>query len=99
MIDSNGFADLRNYTARRLGYARYRVGSTWYKTSIEGTEILSSGIVRAKLVIAPGDAVTVNRVELYNNAAELWAHQNCNIAISANQQSILFWFDFTFSEG
>ena len=29
MLDSAGIADYRNFTQRRIAYARYRVGSTW----------------------------------------------------------------------
>ena len=99
MLDTAGFVDLRNYVKRRISYARYRVGSTWYKTTLSNVAVLSNGTVRAQLnVNSNGQAITVNRVELYNHDQELWAHQVCNITVTTNQSGILFWFDFTITE-
>jgi len=99
MLDAAGFTDLRNYIKRRIRYARYRVGSTYYKTNLSAVEILSNGTVRAQLNInSGGSPITVNRVELFNNDAELWAHQNCNITLTPGQTGIFSWFDFTIRE-
>ncbi len=99
MLDAAGFTDLRNFIKRRINYARYRVGSTWYKTTLSQIEILSSGTVRAQMnVNSGGSSITVTRVELYNNDQELWAHQDCNITLTPGQTGILFWFDFTLRE-
>ena len=99
MLDTSGFADLRKFLKRDISYARYRVGSTWYTTTLNDVKILSTGKVRAQLTInSNGSAITVKRVELYNHDQELLAHQDCSIAVSANQTGILFWFDFTITE-
>ena len=99
MLDAAGFIDLRKFIKRRINYARYRVGSTWYKTYLSSVVNLSNGTVRAQLnVNSGGSSITVNRVELYNNNAELWAHQDCNITLTPGQTGILFWFDFTLRE-
>mgnify|MGYP006916187724 CR=1 FL=1 len=99
MLDSSGFNDLRNYIKRRVSYARYRVGSTWYTTTLSNCEVLANGTVRAQININNGGtAITVNRVELRNSDQELWAHTDCSITISANQGGVLFWFDFTITE-
>ena len=99
MLDGAGFTDLRNYIKRRIRYARYRVGSTWTKTYLSDVMVLSNGTVRAQLnVNSGGGSITVNRVELYNNDAQLWAHQDCNITLTSGQTGILFWFDFTIRE-
>ena len=99
MLDGAGFTDLRNYIKRRVRYARYRVGSTWYKTYLTDVLILPDGTVRVQVnVNSEGGSITVNRTELYNNDAQLWAHQDCNITLTPGQTGILFWFDFTISE-
>lgn len=98
MLDTAAFEDLRSYIKRRISYARYRVGTTYYKTDPNDIAVLSNGTVRALLSIIPGDTVTVNRVELFNTASDLWAHQDVSITISAGQTGILYWFDFTISE-
>lgn len=100
MLDTAGFNDLRSYIKRRIAYAQYRVGNTYYKTYLSDVAILSNGTVRAQLSInnSTGAAITVKWVGLYNSENALWAHQDCNITVSANQTGILFWFDFTITE-
>lgn len=99
MLDPAGLADFRNFVKRRIAYARYRVGSTWYKTELSDVSIRSDGIVRAQLNINSGGSnITVNRVELYNSESSLWAHQDCSITINTGQTGILYWFDFNIKE-
>ncbi|HWP51652.1 MAG TPA: hypothetical protein VN626_08145 [Clostridia bacterium] len=98
MLDSAAFTDLREYIKRRVAYAKYRVGSTYYTTSLNDVAILANGTVRAQLSIIPGSTVTVNRVELYSTNGSLWAHQDVSITISTGQTGILYWFDFTVTE-
>lgn len=98
MIDPAGFADLRSFIKRRISYARYRVGNVFTKAPLSDITILENGTVRVRLVIAPEKTITVNRVELWNSAGELWAHQTCDITIAAGQTGILYWFDFNIIE-
>lgn len=99
MLDAAGFTDLRNYIKRRVRYARYRVGSTFYKTYLTDVDILSDGTVRVLVnVNSGGNPITVNRAELYNSDALLWAHQDCNIKLTTGQTGALFWFDFKIRE-
>lgn len=98
-LDSAALRDLRAYVRKRVSYIRYRVGSTYYKVPVSDAEILTSGIVRIAASIVPGSAVTINRVELYNNNGDLWAHQDCSITIDNNQTGVLYWFEFTIKEG
>ena len=99
MLDTAGFNDLRSYIKRRIAYARYRVGSTYYKTYLSDVTVRADGTVRAQLNInSGGSAITVNWVGLYNSDNALWCHQDCSITVSPNQTGILFWFDFTITE-
>ncbi len=99
MLDSQGFVDMRNFLKRRISYARYRVGNTWTKVPLNGIDVQSNGVVRARLHInSGGNQITVNRVELYNTDAVLFCHQDCSITVAAGQTGILFWFDFNITE-
>lgn len=98
MLDPAAFTDLRNYIKQRIAGARYRVGSTFYKTTLNDITILGSGTVRALLSVAPGGMVTINRVELINSDGNLWAHQDVSITIATGQTGVLYWFDFTVTE-
>jgi len=99
MLDTAGLADYRNFTKKRIAYARYRVGSTYTKVYLSSVTILSNGVVRAQLNInSGGSSMTVNRVELWNSAGELFAHEDVSITINSGQTGILYWFDFNIKE-
>lgn len=99
MIDGAGFEDLRKFISRRIRYARYRVGSTWTKVYLSEVKIVNNETVRIQInVNSDGNPITVNRVELFNNEAQLWAHQDCNVTLTPGQTGSLFWFDFTIRE-
>lgn len=98
-LDTAAFADLRNYIKKRVGYLQYRVGSSYSKAQITDAQVLNNGTVRIQATIVPRDPITINRVELYNNNGDLWAHQDINISIDHGQTGVLYWFDFTIEEG
>ncbi len=98
-LDKAALTDIRNYIKKRCGYVKYRVGSSYYQVPITDAQMLGDGTVRVQVSIVPGNAVTINRIELYNNNGDLWAHQDINITISNIQTGILYWFDFTIKEG
>ena len=98
MLDAAGLADYRNFTKNRIAYARYRVGSTYTKVYLSSVTI-TNGIVRAQLNInSGGSSMTINRVELFNQAGELFAHEDVNITINSGQTGILYWFYFNIQE-
>ena len=99
MLDPAAFTDLRGYIKRRIAGAKYRVGTTYYTTSLNDITILPNGTVRAQLSIIPGGTVTINRVELFNSDGNLWAHKDVSITISTGQTGVLYWFDFIITEG
>lgn len=99
MLDVAGLADYRSFTQRRIAFARYRVGSTYTRVPLSSITILNTGVVRAQLNInSCGSSMTVNRVELWNQAGELFAHEDVSIIINTGQTGILYWFDFNIRE-
>lgn len=99
MLDTAGFSDLRSFIKRRVSYAKYYVGGIAHKVTLSDVKIRSDGTVRVQLNInSGGSAITVTRVELYNHDNALWAHQDCNIKVTAGQTGVLFWFDFNITE-
>lgn len=99
MLDPAGLADYREFTKKRIAYARYRVSGTWTTVYLSSVDVLGNGVVRAALNInSGGSAMTVNRVELFNQDGNLFAHEDCSITIAAGQTGILYWFDFKITE-
>lgn len=98
MLTDTALAGFRSFIRRSIYRARYRVGSTWQEAAINDVEIQSSGTVRAWLAITPGEAATVNRVELLDSNGTTWAYQDVSISLTDQQSGILYWFDFTIKE-
>jgi hypothetical protein len=95
MMDSAAYRDYRNYTAKRVAYARFRVGSTWTRAQISNISILDDGTVRIKIPLPVSNA-TVNRVEIFNSDGERWDGQDCKLEITAQEEGY-FWYDITIS--
>lgn len=98
-LDNAAFTDLRNYIKHRVGYLQYRIDTEMYKVPITDVQVLADGTVRIQALISPGMAGTINRVELYNNNGDIWAHQDVNVSLNQGQMGVLYWFDFTIKEG
>ena len=90
----------RAYTDKTIGYARYRLGSTWYKADISRRERMSDGRVAVYFPIIPqaSTTVTVTGVQLYNKAGELWASKSESITIENVQEGVLYRFTFDLHE-
>lgn len=97
-IDSAALTDLRLFVKRRLSYMRYRENNVWKRANIDDAQVLANGIVRIKALIMPAQNTRIDRVELYNNNGDLWAHQDVDIRITYGQTGVLYWFDFTIKE-
>lgn len=73
LLTNTALADIRNYIKRRVAYAKFKVGSTYYKSNIESVKVLSNGIVEIAFMIelASGSG-TVSEIQLYNTEQQLW---------------------------
>ena len=98
-VDTALLHDLRSFIRKRVGYMKYYVGSASAQVAITDAILLDTGVVRVSASIVPEQAITIRRVELYNNHGELWSHQDCNITIDNRQTGVLYWFEFTVKEG
>lgn len=98
-LDTAALTDLRTFIKHRAGYLQYRAGGVINKVSITDAQILADGTVRIQAMISPGSANKIDRVEIYNNNGDLWAHQDVNITMNQGQMGVLYWFDFSIKEG
>lgn len=97
-IDAAALSDLRQFVKRRMGFMMYRENGTKKRAEISDAQVLSNGIVRIKATITPVQNSRIDRIELYNNNSDLWAHQDVDIRITYGQTGVLYWFDFTIKE-
>ena len=63
----------RDYPKRRIAYAKYKIGSTYYKTPIESVTTTSSGMLEIafKIELSSGSG-EVSEVQLYDTDNQLW---------------------------
>ena len=97
-LDAAAYTDLRNYIKRRVGHMRYRADGVFTEIQISDVQIRYDGVVRVQAAIVPDGVLTIDRVELYNSASELWAHQDVSITIDREDPAVLYWFDFEIKE-
>lgn len=88
----NGFKD---YVKRTVAYARYKVGSTYYKTNL--TKVYTDSAGRVAIEFLAGNEVagniTVTKVQLFNTSGNLWLSKTDSIQRKSTQEAI--WYRFT----
>jgi uncharacterized lipoprotein YbaY len=100
MLEAVALNDIKTFALNRIAYARYKIGSTYYKATINNKEITSGGVVRVQFPIIPQASATVRvtEVQLINTNSEVWAKQTVSIDIETVQTGILYWFEFNVEE-
>lgn len=100
MLTASAIEGYKVYTERVIGYARYRIGSTWYKADISRNERMADGRVAIYIPIIPQSqsAVTITGVQLYDKTGQLWAEKNENIKVESVQEGVLYRFTFDLHE-
>ena len=90
----------KEYTERVIAYARYKVGSTYYKTGKPEISIQADGTITADIIIdnSVGTSITVSELQLWDINGNLWASKGEAITRSSVQEGILYRFRFTITE-
>ncbi len=73
MLTNAAIQGYKEFTKRTVAYARYKIGSTYYKTNIESVKLLDNGLVEVafKIELKSGSG-TVTEVQLYDTSGALW---------------------------
>ena len=84
LLTSAAIKGYRDYTMRRIAYAKFKVGSTEYKTNIESVKVTDSGTVEIafKIELAPGSG-TVSQISLYDTDNQLWLSKTENLQMDS----------------
>lgn len=83
LLSATALQGYRNYTKRKVSYARYKVGSTWYTTKIRSVEVLSNGIVEISFMIElVSGSGTVSEVQVYDTDNQLWLSKTESLKMS-----------------
>jgi len=100
MLTSNALNSLRNHLKTSIAYARYKVGSTYYKADIQTAEVLADGRIAITFIIDHTVAgnITVTEVQLFDHNGVMWASKAESITRKDAQEGILYRFRFTIVE-
>jgi hypothetical protein len=91
LLTSAALQGYRDFTKRRVSYARYLIDSTWHKTRIESVETLSNGIVEISFMIElESGSGTVTQVQLYDTDNQLWLSKNESLKMSDVSEGYLY---------
>lgn len=84
LLTSAAIKGYRDYTMRRIAYAKFKVGSTEYKTNIESVKVTDSGTVEItfKIELASGSG-TVSQISLYDTDNQLWLSETENLQMDS----------------
>jgi hypothetical protein len=90
----------REYTKRTIAYAKYKIGSTYYKANIEEITMDSSGTVTASFKIETKDtgSVTVTEIQLYDQDNQLWLSKAENLNMASVAEGFYYDCRFTIEE-
>ena len=92
---------LRSCLADMIGYARYKVGSTWYDSPIEKRDIRPNGTIRISFYIEAKDGsyTPATEFQLYTAGDVLLVDRAEEVAFSAGLSKFLYQFRFDINVG
>lgn len=92
MLSATALAGFRNHVKNTVSYARYKIGSVYYRSEITDITIGKDGKVKIEFTLNPsasGD-VKVTEVQLYNTSGELWWSKAENITKKSKKEGIYY---------
>lgn len=101
MLTEKALRGYREYTMRTIAYARYKIGSEYYKTPIQGIKIQSDGKIAVQFMIEPkiNSKVTITEVQLFDTNNDLWLSKAENLVKESAQEGFYYLFRVTIKEG
>ena len=100
MLTTAALTGFKNYVTKTVSYARYKVGSTYYKTDISKVYVNSDGKVAIEFYVdhtVPGN-ITISEIQIYDTSGQLWLTVSENITRKASQEAIFYRFTLEIKE-
>ena len=99
LLTSTALADIRGYIKRRIAYAKFKIGSTYYRANIESIKILSNGIVEVAFMIElESGSGTVTEIQLYNTEQQLWLSKSESLNLADVSEGFYYVVRFDVEE-
>lgn len=101
MLTEKALQGYREYTKRTITYARYKIGSTYYKAPIKDIKIQSDKNLAVEFMIEPqiNSKVTITEVQLYDTNNDLWLSKAENLEKESAQEGFYYLFKIMIKEG
>ena len=98
-ITSSAILGYCNYTKRTIAYAKYKIGSTYYKADIEHITV-SNGKVEVTFKIEVGSSTTgtVTEIQLYDTDQNLWLKKTENLSLESVEEGFLYVVQISITE-
>ena len=92
MLSAAALAGFRNHVKNTVAYAKYKIGSTYYRSEITDITISSDGKVKIEFILNPSVSgeVKVTEVQLYSTSGELWGSKAENITKKSKKEGIYY---------
>lgn len=89
-----------NHVKQTVAYAKYKIGSTYYKAKIESVELVADEIVEItfKIETATTGAATVTEIQLYNTNNDLWFSRPEYLKMDSVAEGFYYVCQFIFRE-
>lgn len=99
-VSDDAMNAIREYVRSNIAYARYQVGSSWYRADIQEAVIMADGRISVSFMIDHTVAgnITVTGIELYNHNGVRWGGMKTSIRRSDAQEGILYRIRFSVVE-
>lgn len=100
MLTTAALTGFKEHVKRHVAYARYKVGGTYYRTEITRVYVMGDGKVAIEFQVdhTLSGNITVNEVQIFNTAGELWLTVDENITRKARQEAIFYRFTIEIKE-
>lgn len=100
MLTENAIIGFRNYVKKTVAYAKYKIGSDYYRSELSSVYVDSTGKVAVEFVADPEipGAVTITQVQLYDTSGNLWLETPANITRKSAQGGIFYRFTISIYE-
>lgn len=92
---------LRRHIGTMVSYARYRIGTTWYRAEINSREVRENNSIHITFYIPIPESIDVpaNRFQLCDANGNVLAERTEDVPFALHMDTILYRFKFGVSVG
>ena len=96
-MENAALNSIKNHIKNSIAYARYKIGSTYYRAEIANAQVLSDGKIAKDVQINSelSGNITITEIQLYDHNGNLWDKKIESISRSSTQEGILYRFAYT----